>query len=73
MSLAFDSWSLGMEASAVVGLRVTKLMGGGSEAAAEAQRMIEEKLEATIDLQMRALTGRLGATPMSAPSKSLRH
>ena len=73
MSLAIDGWALGMEASAVVGLRVTKLLGGGTEAACEAQRMIEEKLDAAIGIQMLALTGGLGATPMSATAESLRH
>ena len=62
-----------MEASAVVGLRMTRLLEGGTEAASEAQRMIEEKVEAAIGIQMLALTGGLGATPMSAAAKSLRH
>ncbi len=73
MSLAIDSWSIGIEASAVVGLRVTKLLGGGTEATSEAQRMIGEKLDAAIGIQMLALTGGLGPTPESAAAKSLSH
>lgn len=68
-----DSWSLGLEASTVVGMRMLRLSEGGPAAASEAQRMISEKLEAAADLGALALTGRLGATSEAAASRTLKH
>ena len=73
MSLAFDSWSTGLEASAVIGLRLMKLSAGGAEAGAEAQRMVAEKVDAAIELQMLAVTGGLGTSWETAAGRSLRH
>ncbi|HEX4739142.1 MAG TPA: hypothetical protein VH331_16450 [Allosphingosinicella sp.] len=73
MSLAFDSWSMGLEASAVIGLRLMKLSAGDAEAGAEAQLMIAEKVGAAIELQMLAATGGLGKTWETAAGRSLRH
>ena len=73
ISLALDSWSLGLDASAVIGMRAIKLAAGGSAATAEAQRMVEEKIAAAIDLQMLAMTGGLGPTMHGAASRSVRH
>ncbi len=72
-SLAVDSWSLGVEASTVVGMRLLRLSQGGSVAATEAERMVREKLDAAADLGALAMTGRLGGTPESAASRSLSH
>ena len=68
-----DSWSLGLEASTVVGMRLLKLSQGGPAAAAEAERMVREKLDAAADLQHLALTGGLGATTESAATKTVGH
>jgi hypothetical protein len=73
MSLAFDSWSMGIEASTVIGLRLATFAGGGMGAAAEARRMVDEKVEAALDLQKLAMTGRLGSSVESATSKSIQH
>ena len=73
MKLAMDSWSLGMEASTVMGLRLLKLSQGGPAAGAEAERMVREKLDAAVDLQMLAITGALGATPHGAAAKTVGH
>lgn len=72
-SLAVDSWSLGMEASTVVGMRMLRLSQGGPAAADEAERMVREKLEAAADLGALAITGRLGATSETAASRTLKH
>jgi hypothetical protein len=72
-SLAIDSWSLGLEASTVVGLRLLRLSEGGAAAAAEAERMVREKLDAAADLGALALTGRLGTSCESAASGTLKH
>lgn len=68
-----DTWSLGVEASAVMGLRVMKITQGGASGQAEAERMISEKVEAALDLQARTLTGGLGVTPASATARTLAH
>jgi hypothetical protein len=73
MSLAFDSWSMGVEASTVIGLRLMKLSAGDEEAGAEAQLMVAEKVGTSIELQMLAAAGQLGTTWESAARGSLRH
>ena len=49
-----DACSLGIEASSVIGLRTMKLAIGGKAAATEAQRMVSEKIEASLALQAKA-------------------
>jgi hypothetical protein len=68
-----DAWSLGLEASSVIGLRALKIAAGGAAADAESRLMITEKLEAGWDLQTKALTGALGLTPQIAASRTLAH
>lgn len=72
-SLAFDTWALGVEASAVIGLRMMKLAAGGAAAQAEAQRMVSEKVVAGLTLPMLAATGQLGASAPAVASGSLTH
>ncbi|HJV40659.1 hypothetical protein [Caulobacter sp.] len=72
-TLAFDSWSLGLEASAVIGLRMMKLAAGGAAAQAEAQLMVGEKVAAGLTLPMLAATGQLGASGPAIASASLAH
>ncbi|WP_066724730.1 hypothetical protein [Sphingomonas pituitosa] len=73
MKIGMDSWMLSMEASTVIGLRMAKLAAGGPNAAAEAQHMVTEKMQAAWELQVAAVTGRLGSTPEAQASKTLRH
>jgi len=73
LRVGFDAWGLGLEASAVIGLRTLKLASGGSLAEAECRRMIEEKVRAGIELQNLALTGFLGLTPHRAATTALTH
>ncbi len=72
-SLAFDSWSLGLEASTVIGLRMMKLAAGGAAAQAEAELMVSEKVAAGMTLPMLAMTGQLGATGPAIAAGSLAH
>jgi hypothetical protein len=72
-SLAFDSWSLGLEASTVIGLRMMKLAAGGAAAQAEAELMVSEKMAAGMTLPMLAMTGQLGATGPAIAAGSLAH
>ena len=69
----FIAWSLGVEASSVIALRMLKLAGGSAGAEAEAHRMVSEKIEAGLALHALALTGGLGLTPHSAAAKMLSH
>jgi hypothetical protein len=71
--LMFDTWSLGLETSAVVASRTMKLAAGGEAAEREARRMVAEKIKASLSLQTLALAGGLGTTPQSAARKSLAH
>lgn len=68
-----DSWSLGMEASTVVGMRMLKLSQGGPAAEAEAERMVREKIGAAMDLHMLAVTGALGTNSHRAAAKTVSH
>ena len=68
-----DAWSLALEASAVIGLRLAMLARGGAEAEREAQLMVSEKLLAALKLQTDLVTGRLGSTPLSATQGVLQH
>jgi hypothetical protein len=73
MGFGWDAWSLGLEASSVIGMRMLKIAAGGPAGAAEAQKMVSEKLEAGIALQTLAMTGGLGFTPSSVAAKTLTH
>jgi hypothetical protein len=73
LAIGADACSLGFEASSVIGLRAMKLAIGGKAAATEAQRMVSEKIEASLALQARALSGGLGATALSVAAKTLDH
>jgi hypothetical protein len=66
-----DALSLGLEASCVVGLRVLTIVAGGAEGLAEAQRMISEKIEVSLTLQVMAVTAGLGNTALSAATGTL--
>jgi hypothetical protein len=73
LRLSLDAWSLGVEASTVVGLRTLKLAAGGEAADAEARRMVEEKVKAGLELQTMAVTGALGLTPERAATRAVAH
>ena len=73
LRIGFDAWSLGLEASIVIGLRAWKIAAGGRAAQAEAQRMISEKIDAGRSLRAKVLTGGLGMTAPGAAAKTLKH
>jgi hypothetical protein len=68
-----DALSLGLEATSVVGLRVLTIGAGGTAGVAEVQMMISEKIEASLALQAKAVTGELGLTGLSAAMGILDH
>ena len=73
LKLSMDTWSLGIEASTVIGLRTLKIAAGGAAGEAEVRRMISEKLDAGLQLQSKAMMGALGPTPEQAIAASLAH
>jgi hypothetical protein len=73
IGIGFDAWKLGLEASAVIGLRSLVIAQGGPRAKAEAERMVAEKVAAGASLQAKALSGGLGATPASMSAGALAH
>jgi hypothetical protein len=73
IGIGFDAWRLGLEASAVIGLRTWAIAQGGAAGQAESELMVAEKIKAGLALQAMALTGRLGATPASASARTLAH
>ena len=73
VGLAWDSWALGLEASSVVGLRSLRIAAGGASGAAEARRMVSEKIEAAVAWQTLVLTGGRGVTAPAAAAKTLKH
>lgn len=72
-NLAFDTWLLGAEASAVIAMRFARISQGDLGAAMEMQRMISEKGEALFNLQLKAMTGSLGARPETAARRAVKH
>ena len=73
LSLSADAWGLALEASTVMGLRAMKIAAGGQAAHDEAHRMVQEKIEAGMELHTRAMSGDLGPNPADAASKTLAH
>ena len=69
----FDAWALGIEASAVIALRMVKIGIGGAAAEAEARQMVSEKIDSGLALQAMAFTGGLGLTAHGAARKTLAH
>jgi hypothetical protein len=73
LRLGLNTWALGMEASQVIALRTLKILSGGAAGQVEARRMVDEKIQAGLDLQSAALTGSLGLTAEGAAGKVVSH
>jgi hypothetical protein len=73
VEIGFNVWRLGWEASTVVGLRTLKLAFGGERGRVEAELMVQEKVDAGLALQTKALAGRLGTTPAGMAARALAH
>ena len=69
MRAGMDTWALGIEASAVVGLRVAKFASGGDLDGAEARLMVAEKLASAWEVQ----AGMIGLTPLAGARRALSH
>ncbi len=71
--IGLNAWALGVEAWSVIGLRTLRIAAGGAAATAEARKMVQEKIQAGLALQLMALTGGLGTAPAKAARKTLAH
>ena len=54
----------------MIALRTLKILSGGSAGQAEARRMVDEKIQAGLDLPSATLTGGLGPTAHGAERHS---
>lgn len=69
----FNMWSLGAEAATVIVLRSMKIAAGGAAAQLESQRMVQEKIAAAVEVQMKAMTGTLGFSSQTAATRTVAH
>jgi len=67
------AWVLAIEASQVIGLRMAKIAVNDKDGKLESERMVTEKINAALEMQWMALTGKLGQTPHGISSKTLAH
>ena len=68
-----DAWSLGLEASSVIGMRMAKLAAGGDAARREGELMVSEKVRAGLELQAELALSPFSATPLGTTQKALKH
>ena len=54
-------------------MRTAKIMSGGDADGREARLMVAEKMQSVFELQMKAMTGGLGTTPLSGSRAVLKH
>lgn len=73
LRLMSESCWLGLEAQAVVGLRLAKLAAGDLAAAQEANLMVTEKVLAATQAQMRAATAVLAGKGHMVPARTVAH
>ena len=71
IDLGLQTWMLGFESAAVIGLRMTKA-AMGKLADHEARLMVDEKVKAAVELQTAFMLGGLGADPARAATRVVR-
>jgi hypothetical protein len=73
IDLSLDAYRLGVEAQAVIALRMLKLAAGGPAADLEGRRMVAEKVGAAMELSTKAaISAMTGAAPVG-PAHALAH
>jgi hypothetical protein len=72
MRAGFDMWSLGIESSSVIALRLAKISSGGEAGTKEAALMVSEKLQANAEIMMGLMTGQFGTTPLAGTNSVVR-
>jgi hypothetical protein len=73
LDLAVDGWRLAAESQTVIALRLVKLAAGDAAAAAEAQLMVREKIQAAGEAQSAWLGDALTGSAHLAPRRALAH
>lgn len=73
LATSMEAWLLGSEASMVIALRLVRLAAGGTEASAEAERMVMEKVSANWALGLAIAQGRLGTGAEAVMRGAVRH
>ena len=71
--LGWQSWMLGIDASAVIALPMASVVCGGAEADYEIDLMFSEKIEAGHQLQAKPSSPGLGAAPATFNRRRLSH
>ena len=71
-ALAFDSWALAWESSAVIGLRLAQVAGGGSGTFSEITLMASEKISAAMELHASLVAAGLATTPLESAQQTVR-
>lgn len=72
MKLATSAWWLWADSCFVIWSRSWMILSGAPGAQAESQRMVTEKIQASTELMMKAMTGSLG-TGMVAAQRGVDH
>jgi len=70
-SVGVDAMGLGIESAMVISLRMMALAKGDAAAHAEAERMVMEKIDASLAVQQMAWAGSLGLMPDGASRKAM--
>ena len=70
---ATQVWGASIDAMMVIALRTARIARGGETGAAEARLMVQEKIDAGMELQAKALQGKLGTSPESILAKTVAH
>lgn len=73
MRMGRTGWALWIDSSAVMALRISKLLSGHDPSGREARLMITEKIDALAELHTAFLSGRLGADPASTADLIIAH
>ncbi len=73
LKLTSDSCRLGLEAQAVIGLRLARLARGDLAAVVEANRMVSEKMVAAAEVQMKAASAMLTGDGHAIPARTVSH
>lgn len=71
--ISMDAWALAAESNMVIAMRMGSLAFGGPTAAREAERMVSEKVAASMALGLDLMTGKLGSSPEAIMSGSIAH
>jgi hypothetical protein len=71
LKLGVDAWTLGLQATHVIGLRTARIASGGPAAALEAWLMLSEKWHAATEIQADLLTRGPDASPVATTRRAL--